>query len=99
MVDTGRTELRSDKIKFQRIQYRTPDLLVDRWAILPDLYVSSFLRWLTDSDSAEVVSITTHDRITAPATRVLSELAAPRHWPDYRRCARYVSDTVIMGER
>ncbi len=86
-------------MKFKRIQYQTPDLLVDRWAIIPDLYVSSFLKWLQVGDSAKIVAITEHDLITAPVTQVLSELAAPRHWPDYRKCARYVSAATIMGER
>lgn len=86
-------------MKFKRIQYRTPDLLVDRWAIIPELYESSFLRWLRAGDSAKIVAITEHDLITAPVTRVLSELAAPRDWPDYRECARYVSTATIMGER
>lgn len=86
-------------MKFKRIQYQTPDLLVDRWAVIPDLYVLPFLRWLERDDSTEIVAVTEHNLITAPVTQVLSELAAPRHWPDYRKCARYVSDTVIMGER
>ena len=86
-------------MKFKRIQYRTPDLLVDRWAVIPDLYVSSFLWWLAKDDSTEVKAVTEHDLITAPVTRVLSELAAPRDWPEYRNCARYVSAATIMGER
>ena len=72
------------------VKYRTSDVSYNQYAVVPPLWLSDLLKWLTLSESAEIVS-TTYNVDDGPIL--------PRDWPSYRSCADYVriSDLVATA--
>lgn len=70
-----------------RVTYRTTDVSHNQYAIVPTIWLSDLLRWLTLSETAEIVGTTYN---------VDNEAVLPINWPSYQTCqdAIRISDAV-----
>ena len=81
---------------YKRVAYRTTDNRNLRFAVVPSMFISDLLDWLTLSETAEIVSI------CDDYTRTLSgqpEFVAPPEWPSYRTCAQYIHTVSLVQGR
>ena len=87
-------------MQYRLVKYRTSDYRYDQYAVVPDLYLSDLLDWLTLSESAEIVSVTDNYPGLSDVPASIA-LLAPDNWPSYRTCADYirVSDLVASVGR
>jgi len=72
------------------ITYRTTDQKHNKYVIVPTLWVSDLVYWLTLSESAEIVA-TTHN--------VDDGLVLPISWPSYQPCLDYTRTVRCMEVR
>lgn len=75
MVDMGRH--RGDNVNMALVEYRTTDVSHKQYIVVPTIWLSDLLRWLTLSESAEVIGTSHNCR---------DEAILPIKWPSYQTC-------------
>lgn len=87
---------RGDKMKFKVVEYRTNETPHSQFAVIPDLYLSDLIEWLTLSEDAQIVSTTDNPN---PSLDPLSDFHPPVNWPSYRKCSDHVrlSDLIDVA--
>jgi hypothetical protein len=72
------------------IRYRTRMTGHPSFVVIPDMFVSSIVRWLSDQECATIEYTEQTDK----------EFHAPERWPDYRMCEQhtYLLD-LCLGDR
>ncbi len=83
-------------MKFKVVEYRTKEVQHPQFAVIPDLYVSDLIGWLTLSEGATIVSTTDNPN---PSPDPLSDFHPPSNWPSYRKCSTHVrlSDLIDLA--
>ncbi len=78
------------KMNMTLIKYRTSDTPHNQHVVVPTVWLSDLLDWLTLSESAEIVE-TTHD--------VDHEAILPIDWPSYEPCMNgmIISALIALG--
>ncbi len=95
LVDTGR--FRGDKMRHNRtlVRYRTTDIPYPQFVVIPNMFVSDMLRWLSDYECAEIEH-------TGPAALVLGTdktgYRLPINWPGYQKCMDYIRTRNLLTE-
>lgn len=64
-------------MKMTLIKYRTPDTTYNQFAVIPAIWLSDIIHWLTISESARIVS-TDND--------CDNDAILPMDWPSYETC-------------
>lgn len=70
------------------IQYRTTEIEHSQFVVIPDIYVSDMIQWLSDHECAEIVRTETTD----------NSYRFPTNWPSYETCMKYVVTRTLLTE-
>lgn len=74
------------------VKYRTPGSSHNRFAVVPEIWLSDLMEWLKLSGSAYgPMPITMMPR--------LSDLVAPDNWPNYQACNTYMQTVNLLEAR
>ncbi len=88
MVDTGR--LGSDKMRQDGtlVRYRTTDIPYPQFVVIPNIFVSDMIHWLSDVQCAEIEHTELSD----------NDFRIPTKWHSYRLCWDYILKRNLLTE-
>lgn len=87
LVDTGR--FRGDKIMNRTlIQYRTTENKHSQFVVIPNIFVSDMIHWLSYVQCAEIEHTELSD----------NDFHIPMSWPSYRLCCDYIQKRKLLTE-
>lgn len=88
MVDIGR--LGGDKMTQDRtlVRYRTTDIPYPQFVVIPNMFVSNMLHWLSDHECAEIEHTELSD----------NDFHFPTDWHSYLSCWDYIVKRNLLTE-
>lgn len=69
------------------IRYRTTESRHPFFVIVPNLFVSSMIQWLSDDECAEIERVEGTDNLCS----------VPQRYPDHDACVSYIRDMNLIG--
>ena len=70
------------------IRYRTTDIDHPQHVVIPDIFVSNMVRWLSDVECAEIEHTEQTDKLCS----------IPQRYPEYEACVNYIRTSALLRE-